>query len=105
MKLDTTGLQSFPSQIQTLDAIPGDFSAPPSFDLPNSTDVSPYFIISFNLNFPLPSSLQIGCNLFMHVTFNGKIFNFLDILRWRESSAFLIRTFWFFSSSLPIGGR
>ncbi|KAI9122707.1 hypothetical protein K1719_006547 [Acacia pycnantha] len=38
MKLDTSGLESFSTQIEPLDGIVGDFSAAPAFELPNSTD-------------------------------------------------------------------
>ncbi|KAI9108750.1 hypothetical protein K1719_020055 [Acacia pycnantha] len=38
MKLDTSGFESFSTQIEPLDGIVGDFSAAPAFELPNSTD-------------------------------------------------------------------
>lgn len=40
MKLDTTGLESFPSLLAPQNDVVGDLSAAPSFDLPNSNDVS-----------------------------------------------------------------
>lgn len=40
MKLDTTGLESFPSLIAPQSDVVGELSAAPSFDLPNSNDVS-----------------------------------------------------------------
>ncbi|KAJ1381853.1 Proteasome, subunit alpha/beta [Sesbania bispinosa] len=38
MKLDTSGLESFPTLIAPRNDVVGDFSAPPSFELPNSND-------------------------------------------------------------------
>ncbi|CAJ2644432.1 proteasome subunit beta type-5-like isoform X2 [Trifolium pratense] len=38
MKLDTSGLESFPSLILHGNDVAGEISAPPSFDLPNSND-------------------------------------------------------------------
>lgn len=40
MKLDTSGLESFSTQIGPVNEHVGEFSAPPSFELPESTDVS-----------------------------------------------------------------
>jgi len=40
MKLDTTGLESFPSLLAPQSDVVGALSAAPSFDLPNSNDVS-----------------------------------------------------------------
>lgn len=40
MKLDTSGLESFSTHIGPVDDVVGEFSAAPSFELPNSTDVS-----------------------------------------------------------------
>ncbi|WVZ18679.1 hypothetical protein V8G54_006001 [Vigna mungo] len=43
MKLDTTGLESFPSLLAPQSDVVGELSAAPSFDLPNSNDVSIQF--------------------------------------------------------------
>jgi 20S proteasome subunit beta 5 len=40
MKLDASGLESFPSLISHGNDVAGEISAPPSFELPNSNDVS-----------------------------------------------------------------
>jgi len=40
MKLDTTGLESFPTLLAPQSDVVGELSAAPSFDLPNSNDVS-----------------------------------------------------------------
>lgn len=40
MKLDTTGLESFPKLVAPGNDVVGEFTAPPSFELPNSNDVS-----------------------------------------------------------------
>lgn len=47
MKLDTTGLQSFPSLISHGNSVAGEISAPPSFELPNSNDVSTFLFVQF----------------------------------------------------------
>jgi hypothetical protein len=47
MKLDASGLESFPSLISHGNDVAGEISAPPSFELPNSNDVS--FLLSLHV--------------------------------------------------------
>jgi len=81
--LDTTALESFPSLISHGINVAGEISAPPSFQLPNSNDVSTFFNFLIMKSFIAKKSVQTKFRLMLEVidVFNTfclpNVFNFM----------------------------